>query len=111
VKSGRHLFGLLRSEGESLSKLDLHLLRTQLFILQVEVRSLEAFQIRDERSRFSGAEGDKEKLAPSISAMVAYLKVGDRLRATRDHYPAHSGAIGCIRHFQGMPGNWYVGVE
>ena len=41
VWMSRNLFRLLQAEGESLSKLDLHVLRTQLHILQTEVVSLE----------------------------------------------------------------------
>jgi hypothetical protein len=114
VKSGRILFALLRSEGANLSKLDLHLLRTQLFILQVEVHCLDPLRLGDRNAKFAREEEDGDamaKIAPSISAMAAYLKVGDRLQARRDHYPARSGAIGCIRCFKGMPENWYVVLE
>jgi hypothetical protein len=114
VKSDRHLFRLLRSEGESLSKLDLHLLRTQLFILQVEVRSLEVLRLRDKSSQFHGDDEEETgvaKFAPSMSAMAAYLKGGDRLQAMRDQYRARSGAIGRISYFKGMPEKWYVVVE
>jgi hypothetical protein len=113
VKSGRNLFGQLRSEGESLSHLDLHLLLTQLFILQIEARSLKsALYSKDKTSEsLVHEENEEPEMSPSISAMVAYLQVGNRLQATRNHYPACTGAIGRIRCFKGMPEDWYVVVE
>jgi hypothetical protein len=110
VKSGRDLFWLLRSEGKDVTPLDLHLLLTELFILQVEARSLKsALQNTNTSARFPHqVENDH---LPSITPMSASLQVGTRLQAMRNHYPACLGAIGRIQCFKGMPGNWYAVVE
>jgi hypothetical protein len=108
VKCGSGLFRLLQSEGESISRVDLHLLLTQLFILQIEARGLAR---RVQPSDHDRAEQAVDTRSPSITAMAAYLQVGDRLRAIGDHYPARSGAIGRIRCFKGMPESWYVVIE
>jgi hypothetical protein len=110
VTCSRNIFGLLRSEGSNISKLDLHILRTQLFILQVEIRSLDPLRFTVRPLNDEGNETIASQ-SPCISAMAAYLRVGNRLRAMRDHYPARAGATGCIRCFKGMPENWYVVVE
>jgi hypothetical protein len=113
VKSGRTVFDLLRSEGDSITRLDLHILFTQLFILQVEARSLgrARFKYNFPQAFGNEIERDTPNFSPSITAMAAYLHVGDRLQAERDFYPARSGAIGRILFFKGMPENWYVVVE
>ena len=115
VKSGRTVFDLLRSEGDSLTRLDLHILLTELFVLQVEARSLGHARFKDMISPktfcYEPEEPDAPHVSHSITAMAAYLQVGDRLQAERDFYPARSGAIGQILFFKGMPENWYVVVE
>ena len=115
VKSGRTVFDLLRSDGDSITRLDLHILLTQLFILQVEARSLGHARFKDmisDKTFFNEPEErDDPHASPSITEMAANLHVGDRLQAERDFYPARSGAIGRILFFKGMPENWYVVVE
>jgi hypothetical protein len=118
VNSGRILFRQLRSEGQRLSKIDLHLLLTQLFILQIEARSLKSAlegpdkHVPTHDNNLHEKEEDEEPdLSPSITAMAASLQVGHRIRAIRNHFPASTGAIGRIRCFKGMPGNWYVIVD
>ncbi len=114
VKSGRTIFDLLRSEGDNITRLDLHILLAELFILQVEARSLGRARFKDMISPTSFYEPEERvvsHVSPSITEMAAHLHVGDRLQAERDFYPARSGAIGRILFFKGMPENWYVVVE
>jgi hypothetical protein len=114
VKSGRSLFDQLRTEGQHLSHLDLHLLLTQLFILQMEARSLKSALQNKQKSHDASVKEEndhQDHTLPSLTAMTAQLQVGDRLRAIRDHYPVPLGAIGHIRAFKGIPGNWYAVVD
>lgn len=53
VSMGRNLFRLLQVEGQTVSKLDLDILRTQLHILQAEITSLEIDTNRKRLSRQS----------------------------------------------------------
>ena len=113
VSGGRELFQLLRSEGRTASELDLHILYTQLYVLQMETLFLKRAMAKGTHPSIrldTGGADFSAELAPTITSMAAYLKIGDRLRATIDHYPARIGSIGRILYFKGMPGNWYVVV-
>jgi len=114
VSVGRELFQLLRSEGRTASELDLHILYTQLYVLQLETIFLKRAMTKETHPSVplwdAGADQFSAELTPTITSMAAYLKIGDRLRATIDHYPARIGSIGRILYFKGMPGNWYVVV-
>jgi hypothetical protein len=113
VKSGRELFWLLRSEGQDVTPLDLHLLLTELFILQIEARGLKSpLRHQDQDTQTPNVNEQRAThRAPSITSMAAHLQVGDRLQALRDHYPVSLGAVGRVHSFRGMPGDWYVVVE
>ena len=114
VSVGRELFHLLRAEGQSVSELDLHILRAQLHVLQLETLLLKrnlGSGFTETEARLSERPTDglaAAERAPTISSTAAYLKIGDRLRATMDHYPARIGAIGRVLYFKGMPGNWHI---
>jgi len=114
VRFGRELFAVLRSEGESISKLDLHILLAQLHILQLEANCLKRqLQFREQRQAWDSDEEIDTPVA-NLSATPANgtnLHVGDLLQATCDHYPARSGAIGRIISFEGLPEQWYVVVK
>ena len=115
MRFGRELFALLRSEGESISKLDLHILLAQLHILQLEANCLKRqLQYKEQRAAWYGEEESDTKGSnpfPAIPAKGSNLHVGDLLQATCNHYPARSGAICRIVSFEGLPKQWYVVVE
>ncbi|HEY7534200.1 MAG TPA: hypothetical protein VH681_15630 [Nitrospiraceae bacterium] len=113
VSGGRELFRHLRTEGQDLSGIDLHILYIQLYILLIETSSLRqrlnrVFQ--DSGIRLWSDQIEKEH-RPLVNEMVAQLKVGYRIRSLDDHFPARAGATGQIVSFNGMPGDWCVVVE
>ena len=113
VRVGRELFSLLRSEGENISKLELHILLAQLHILQLEANSLKRqLQFKEQRAALWPSDTIDAISSPSPAiAKGTNLHVGDLLQATCDHYPARSGAIGRILRFEGLPKQWHVVVE
>ena len=115
VRFGRELFALLRSEGENISKLDLHILLAQLHILQLEANCLKRqLQFKEQHLAWYGDDesgAHTATLSPTTAANGTNLHVGDLLQATCDHYPARSGAIGRIVSLEGLREQWYVVVK
>jgi hypothetical protein len=109
VFDGLELFRLLRAEGRDISELDLNILDTQLYILQVETRVLKR-EIARSFQKHEWIEVGCPGFNTTIAPLVASLTIGGRLRVMTDSYCFPLDSVAKILQFKGMPGEWYVVV-